>query len=292
MFPAQCDYHRAGTVEAALYLLGVNEDRDARLLAGGQGLVQDMKTGAERPDVLVDVGGVDGLGTVEQRGDAVEIGALATHADLARSASLRADAPVLADAASEVADRQVRNRGTIGGNLAEADPAADLPAAVLAAGATVHVEGPDGERSIPADEFFGGGGTTALADDEMLTRVDVPATGDGGAYVRKTHPTSGYATVGVGARVAVADDVVTRARVGITGVLDGPVGLPSVEEALAGTAADADALEATELATADLDRARLRTDPAVTGEYRAEILPVYVERALQAALERATEADS
>lgn len=290
MFPAECDYHRADDLEEALELLEVHADRDPELLAGGQGLVQDMKARVESPEVLVDVGGVEELAAIERDGDAVAVGALATHAELAAAESLRADARVLAEAAAQVADPQVRNRGTIGGNLAEADPAADLPAAVLAAGATVLVRGPDGERSIPAGEFVRGPGASALADDEVLVRVDVPATDGGGAYARKTHPASGYATVGVGARVEVAEGAVAAARVGVTGAFDAPTRLPAVEEALVGAAADeVDVDAAAERATADVDRGRLRHDHAVSGAYRAEVLPAYAGRALHTALERATE---
>lgn len=282
MFPAPCDYYRADTIDGAIQLLSTHADRDPQLLAGGQGLVQDMKLGDAAPAVLVDVGGIDSLAGIDRTDDGVEIGALTTHSQLATL-----EAGALADAAAHVADRQVRNRATLGGNLAEADPAADLPAAVLAAGGTLVASGPDGERTIDADGFFEGPGTTALRDDEILTRVTVHP-GDGGAYARKTHPASGYATVGVAACVDVADDTVSDCGVGVTGATDCPLRLPSVEAAVSETAlADVDVDGAAARAAEDLDTDRLRDDPAVSGEYRADLVPAYTRTAIRTALERA-----
>jgi carbon-monoxide dehydrogenase medium subunit len=296
MIPAECDYYRAGSVGEALDLLETHADRDPELIAGGHGLVPSMKVGEASPDVLVDIDGVEDLRAVEADDDSVTVGALARHADVAESETLRERALVLAEAAENVGDVQIRNRGTIGGNLAEADPAADLPAAVLAADATLDVQGRDGERTIEAGEFFRGDGETALAADEIVTHVRVPRsrgseTDDtAGAYVKKTHPASGYAMVGVAADVAVEDGEITVARVAVNGVADRTTRLTGVEDALVSRpAADEDAAEsATKNASADLDSDRLRGDAYASGEFRAQLLSTYARRAVETALGRAT----
>lgn len=289
MYPPQFDYYRAETVAEALDLLFAHADRDPELLAGGHGLLPDMKTGEANPAVLVDIGGVDALQSIEPDEKGVTVGALATHADLAASGVLRERARVLAEAAANVADRQVRNRGTLGGNLAEADPAADLPAAVVAADATIRVQGRDGERTVPAEDFFVGREETALADGELVTAVRLPHGEGGGAYAKKTHPASGYAMVGVAAVVSVDDGEVTAARVAANGVADRAVRLRRVEDALVGAAADQESVAAAAgRAADDLDPERLVEDVHASGEFRAHLLEPYTERAVGRALERAT----
>lgn len=294
MIPADCDYYRANSVGEALDLLETHADRNPELIAGGHGLVPDMKTGEATPDVLVDIDEIDGLRSIEVDAEGVTVGALARHADVADAPALCEHALVLAETAENVGDVQVRNRGTLGGNLAEADPAADLPAAVLAADATLAVRSREGERAIPAGEFFLGNGETALADDEIITHVRVPRSGGTGAYAKKTHPASGYAMVGVAARVAVEDGVVSDARVAATGVADHPTRLPAVEDRLTGQRADDEAAvetaveTAAESAAADLDSERLVGDAYASGEFRAQLLSAYARRALETALGRAT----
>lgn len=288
MYPAKCDYYRAESVPEALDLLGRHADRDSELIAGGQGIVTDMKTGEAAPDVLVDIGDIDRLRGIVADKEGVTVGALTRHADLASSAPLREGAPVLAAAAEHVGDRQVRNRGTIGGNLAEADPAADLPAAVLAADGTVAVEGPKGERTVDCREFFRGDGATALDEREVVTHVRVSRTGGGGAYVKKTHPATGYAMVGVAADVGVEDGTVTAVRVAATGVTDRATRLPSVEDALAERPVSGEHVAtAAERAPDDLNAERLVDDVQASGEFRTGVLPAYVERVLDLALGRA-----
>lgn len=306
MFPPQFDYRRAETVEGALDLLAASGDRDARPLAGGHGIVPDLKAGDASPDLLVDVSGVDALAGIDADGGAVTVGALATHADLASSSVLRERAPVLAAAAEHVGDPQIRNRGTIGGNLAEADPAADLPAAVVAADATLHLRGPGGERTVPATAFFEGAGETALAEDELLASVEVPAH-PAGAYVKRTHPATGYAMVGVaavatvgeattavdgtatavdGAATAVGEGTVTDAGVAATGVMDHAVRLRSVEDAVEGAPVDLDVGAAAERSTEALDPDRQVGDAHASAAFRADVLPTFVERAVRTALDR------
>jgi carbon-monoxide dehydrogenase medium subunit len=308
MIPAECDYYRADSVGEALDLLEAHADRDPELIAGGHGLVPDMKIGEASPGVLVDIDGVEGEGlrSIEADAEGLTVGALARHADVAESPILRENALVLAETAENVGDVQIRNRGTLGGNLAEADPAADLPAAVLAADATLELASRDGERTVPAGEFFHGNGETALESDEIITHVRVPrgpgteadcraeAGRKSGAYAKKTHPASGYAMVGVAARVAVEGGVVSDARVAATGVADRATRLATVEERLAGQRADDEASietaaeTAAESASEDLDSERLVGDAYASGEFRAQLLSAYARRALETALDRAT----
>lgn len=290
MFPPQFGYRRAESVSEAIELLSHHADDDVRVLAGGHGLLPDVKAGRESPDVLVDVGGIDGLRYVDARADETVVGALATYADVADSERAWSRATAFAESVAHVGDVQIRNRGTVGGNLAQADPTADPPAAVLASAATVDVRGPDGEREVPAGEFFVGDGETALGDDELVTAVRVPRTdGAGGAYVKKTHPASGYALVGVAAVVAVADGVVTDARVAVNGVTDPPRRLDAVEEALVGGPADADGVaSAADRAGDGIDPDAAVSDAYASGEYRVETLSPRVRRALATAVDRAT----
>lgn len=292
MYPATYDYQQASTVAEAVTHLS-KADGDTTLLAGGQGLIPDMKSGAKTPDTLVDISDIDRLHTIESRDDVVVIGALVTHAELATSEQLHAHAPTLPETAQSVADRQIRNRGTVGGNLAEADPEADLPAAMLAVDATFDVEGPQGTREIPATEFFVDSGETALAADEMLTAIRVPSS-DGGTYLKRTHPASGYAMVGVAIALDVTGDTLEAVRVATVGVTDRPIRLPAVEAELAGTAteaiSDGPVLDhATQQAEADLADYSLHGDAYASGPFRAALVPTLLGRAVETALERTTE---
>ncbi|UPW00367.1 FAD binding domain-containing protein [Halorussus gelatinilyticus] len=311
MIPPAFDYHRASSVGDALDRLETHADDDPVVLAGGHGLLPDAKTGAASFGVAIDIGEIDRLRGVEdgtgerERADddgSTAVGALTTHATLAESAAVRRAAPALTEAAAEVGDVQVRNRGTVGGNLVEADPAADLPAAAVAADATLVLEGRDGEREVSAEAFFQEDGGTDLGDRELLTEIRLPdaeadateaggtAEATGGAYAKKTHPATGYALVGVAASLSLADGTVTDARLAATGVADAPVGLTAVEDALVGREPDADALaEAAERAGAGLDPEDARSDVAASGEFRLHLLEVYAERALADAAASAAE---
>lgn len=284
MYPDDFKYYSAESLREARELLAANAGRDARLLAGGSGLVTSMKLRGASPDVLVDVSGVDTLSGIDIGAEGATVGALTTHAELLDE-DLTTATPVLPATAEHVADRQVRNRGTLGGNLAEADPCADPPAAVLAAGATLVLDTPSGERSVNATEFFQGDGETVLSERDVLVAIRVPEH-DSAAYEKKTHPASGYAMVGVAAVADIEDGVVTDAGVAATGVHDPPVRLRSVEEAVEGAALDdVDPADAATDATAELDRDRLIGDVHASGAFRAELLPTYVERSLRGALD-------
>jgi carbon-monoxide dehydrogenase medium subunit len=287
MYPDEFEYHRAETIEEALDLL--SEYPGAEILAGGHSLLPTMKTGLASPDHLVDISRIDAMQGIESGGDTVSIGALTTYADVAASDTIRKNATVVAEAAREIGDVQVRNRGTVGGNVAHADPASDLPGAMLAADATFVAHGPDGSRHVPVDDFFEGMYATALAEDELLTRIELPAQPAAvGAYAKKPSPSSGYAMVGVAVSVSVEGDVVSDVRIGANGVVDHGVRLEPVEDALAGERLDGDAIAAAAgHAGDDLDKWILMDDFQASAEFRGQLLEVYTERALTEAAERA-----
>jgi carbon-monoxide dehydrogenase medium subunit len=287
MYPDEFDYHRAESVDHALELL--SEHPGAEILAGGHSLLPTMKSGLASPDHLVDIGHIDSMQGIDGGGDTVSLGALTTYADVAGSELVRENATVVAEAAHEVGDVQVRNRGTVGGNVAHADPASDLPGAMLAADATLVAHGPDGPRHVGVDDFFEGMYATALAEDELLTRVELPAQPDAvGTYAKKPSPSSGYAMVGVAVSLTVDGGVVDEARVGANGVIDHGVRLGPVEAAIVGERLDGETIEAAAArAGDDLDDWMLMDDLQASAEFRGQLLEVYTERALTEAAERA-----
>ena len=219
MYAPNFDYYRARSVADAHQLLAAHPG--AKLLAGGHSLVPLLKLRLAAPSALVDIGRIAELRGISRQGDVIRIGALTTHAELAASADLRRGAPALADAAAMVGDPAVRNRGTIGGNIAHADPASDLPTVLVALDARMVASGPGGERTIPAEEFFTGIMTTALAEEEILTAIQVPASspGQGSAYEKFAHPASRYAVLGVAACITVANGTCSAARIALGGLL-------------------------------------------------------------------------
>lgn len=289
MYPDEFDYYEAGSVGEALDLLEEHADREAELIAGGHSLLPTMKTGLASPDVLIDVAQIDSLQGIEDRGDTVSIGAMTTYATVADSDVTLAAAPALAEAAHAVGDRQVRNMGTVGGNVAHADPASDLPGAAIASNATMVAEGRGGERKIAVDEFFDGMYETALADDELLIRIEVPAARSAvGAYAKKASPSSGYAMVGVAALLEVDGGVVRSASIGANGAMDRAVRLDPVEDELTGDSLDDDVVAAAaSRATDDLDTAMMLSDVQASAEFRAQLLEVYTQRALEAVADEA-----
>jgi aerobic carbon-monoxide dehydrogenase medium subunit len=287
MNPAGFDYYRAKSVDEAHRLL--KEHPGAKLLAGGHSLIPLMKLRLSRPPAVVDIGKVAELSGITLKGDALRIGALTTHAELASSADVRKAAPALAEAAAMVGDQAVRNRGTIGGNVAHADPASDLPTVLVAADARLVAIGPGGERTIEAGEFFKGLMETALADDEVLTAVLVPVlkAGEGAAYVKFSHPASRYAVVGAAAFVAVRDGMCQSARVAIGGLVPRATRAGSVEAAIAGQKLSAESIEkAAEKVGGDLGGDVLG-DIYASADYRRAMAAVYVRRAIAAAADRA-----
>ena len=269
MIPAEFDYEAATSVEHAIELLGTNAE--TRLLAGGQSLLPLMKLRLSSPLLLVDLGRVEGLSGVRSDGDTLVVGALTCHEDLHRDATVAKRCPLLAHAAGEIGDPQVRHRGTIGGSLAHADPAGDLPAAVLALDGELVARGPGGERTIAAREFFVGPFTTALAPQEVLTAVRVPATDGARWSYRKFHPRSqDWAIVGVAAVAANGG-----ARVALMSMGPTPMRASAVESALAGGANAATAAGSALDGTAPVD------DAFASAEYRNHLAEVLVRRALE-----------
>ena len=201
MYSSTMDYYRATSVSDAVKALEKN--KGAKLLAGGHSLIPAMKLRVANPPMLVDIGHVKGLSGIKVSRKEVKIGALTTHAAVAASEEIKEACPILAEAAALIADPQVRNRGTIGGSLANADPASDYPTLITAMDATLIATGPKGEREIEARKFFKDLFTTALKRDEVLTSIVVPSYGHrpgmGGAYLKHRHPASSYAVVGVAA---------------------------------------------------------------------------------------------
>jgi carbon-monoxide dehydrogenase medium subunit len=273
MIPAPFDYEVAESVEHASELLGSRPD--AKLLAGGHSLLPAMRLRIARPALLVDIGRIEGLSYVRDAGDRIAIGALTRHHDLQQDELLRQHCGLISQAAALVGDPQVRHRGTIGGSAAHGDPASDLPTALLALDAELVVQGPEGERSVPAAEFFRGVFETGLGPQDVLTEVRVPKLGSdaGFAYVKFNRRAQDWATVGV---AAVRVD--GEAHVGLTSMGATPLRATGVEQALA---SGADPAAAAEHAAEGTDPP---SDTNGSSEYRRELAKVLVRRALEQAL--------
>jgi len=287
MYSANVDYYRAASVAEAVRLLG--EHDGAKLLAGGQSLIPLMKLRLAEPAVLIDIGGIADLKGVEASNGTLRIGALTLHAEIASSQAVRDACPLLSEAASFIADPAVRNRATVGGNVAHADPASDLPTVLTALGATFSVTGPGGERKIDASDFFQGMMTTAVGEDDVLTSVEVPAAqdGQGMAYRKFFHPASRYAVLGAAVVVTVEGGACSAARVAVGGLLPRPARATSVESALVGQSLDDAAIgEAAGAVESDLGDDVIG-DIYASAEYRRAMASVYVGRAISAASERA-----
>jgi aerobic carbon-monoxide dehydrogenase medium subunit len=286
MYAPSFEYFRARSVADAHQLLGAHPG--AKLLAGGHSLLPLLKLRLAAPPAVVDIGRIPELRGISRQGDWIRIGALTTHAELAASADLREAAAALADAAAVVGDPAVRNRGTIGGNVAHADPASDLPTVLVALDARMVAAGPGGERTIPADQFFTGIMTTALSEDEILVGVHVQASagGQGSAYEKFAHPASRYAVVGVAAWMAVTNGTCSAARIALGGLLPNARRAGSVERALMGKALTDEAIAAAaDQAGADLGN-DIMGDIFASAEYRAAMAPVFTKRALATAAAR------
>lgn len=285
MIPTSFEYVKASSVQEAISLLEQHGE-DAELLAGGHSLIPAMKLRLNAPATLIDLSGISELSEIRQNGDRVEIGAFVTHRAVEGSDVVRKSCPVLAEAASRIGDPQVRNRGTIGGSLAHADPAADYPALVLALGAEIHLTGKSGDRTVAADDFFTGLFETALSSGDLITRVSFPVLkkGTGAAYEKFPHPASRFAVVGVAAMVTMDGGKCSAARVGVTGAAASAFRATAVENALVGQTLDDNTISS---ATAKVaDPADLLGDLIASPEYRANLCSVLTRRALLAAAEQ------
>jgi carbon-monoxide dehydrogenase medium subunit len=284
--PSQFDYHRPASLDEALDLLASVEG--ARPLAGGHSLLPLMKLRLSTPAALVDIGRLPGLDEVSKDGDVLTIGGLATHASVAGSELVRAECPVLADMAGLIGDHQVRNRGTIGGSVSHADPAADYPTVLKALGATISATGKGGSREISADDFFVSDFTTALEPGELVTSVKVPVAGAsaGAAYRKHAHPASRYAVVGVAARVELDGGTCRSARIVVGGAVGTPVHAESAAASLVGQAPSEEAI-----ANAADKVSEALTEPIgdvyASGEYRVHLAGVLARKAIAGAVEQA-----
>jgi aerobic carbon-monoxide dehydrogenase medium subunit len=282
MIPAKFDYVRPSSVSEAVTALADGGD-DAKVIAGGQSLLPLLRLRLAYPELLVDIAGLDDLVGVSDAGEALQIGARTTHYQLVHDPLIALHCGLLSQAASTVADPAVRHRGTLGGSLAHADPAGDLPAVIVALDATLIARGPAGEREIPASSFFVDYLTTALGPGEILTGIRVPKLGvDWGYRYEKFHRTAqAWAIVGVAALVRRSNGQVAEARVGLTNMGSVPIRATAVEAAVAGAQASSEALNAAAATAADGTQppADLHGAP----DYRRHLARVLTGRALEAA---------
>ena len=281
------EYHAPSTIADAIGLLEGHGD-SAKLLAGGHSLVPIMKLRLAEPEVLIDLGQIEGLSGVTDTGDGLSIGPMTTYNQLMTSDLVCSKVAVLAEAAGLVADVQVRNRGTIGGSISHADPAGDMPGVVVALGAEFEATSSGGTRTIAADDMFVDLLTTALSANEILTNIKVGAipAGTGAAYEKIANKASRYAIVGVCAVVSAEDGACTAARIGVTGTGPTAVRAAASESALVGAALDADSIRAAASVAADgIDPL---SDVHASGDYRVHLTRVAAERAISRAVARAS----
>jgi aerobic carbon-monoxide dehydrogenase medium subunit len=287
MLPASFGYVAARSVEEALQLLTKHGD-DAKLLAGGHSLIPAMKLRLASPRYLIDLGAVPGLRGVRVDGDSLAIGALTVHADIAASDLVRKQLPGLADAASMIGDVQVRNRGTVGGSVAHADPAADLPVILTALNASFVLQSAAGNRTVAADEFFIDFYTTAIAANEVLTeiRVPLPPPGAGTAYAKLPHPASGYVVVSAGVLIhRQPSGQCASARIAIGGMGSNPIRATATEAALQGQPLTGDVIA--RAAAKAAEGTNPDDDFYASADYKRQVATVYTRRAIEAAVQRA-----
>jgi len=280
MIPAAFDYYAPTTVDEALGLL--REHSDAKVLAGGQSLMPALRLRLAAPETIVDIGKIDSLRGVRDDGDALVIGAMTPHSTVQSDPLVREHAQLISLATATVGDPQIRHRGTFGGSLAHADPAADLPAVAVALDASFVIAGADGSRTVPASEFFQGVFTTALAEDELLVEVRVPKyTGWGAHYEKFSRVAQAWSIVSVAAAVHLDGDRIAEARVGLGNMGSTPVRATAVEAALVGQPATADAVR--EAAARAADGTSPVSDINGDADYRRHLATVLTRRAVLAA---------
>lgn len=286
MIAAQFDYVAARSLDEAVKLLAQHKDQ-AKLLAGGHSLIPAMKLRLAQPKVLVDISRIRDLAYIRQSDGELRIGAMTTHYQIESAEELRSVCRLLPETATQIGDVQVRNKGTLGGSLAHADPAADWPATMIALGANLVAVSPRGERTIAAQDFFIDLLTTALKPDEILReiRIKLPQGRSGQAYLKMRQPASGFAVVGVAVALEVEGGRCARAAVGITGVGAKAYRATAVESGLAGKPVDQATAEAA--ATHAADKVEANADLYASAEFRKHLAQVYTRRAILAAAGRA-----
>jgi aerobic carbon-monoxide dehydrogenase medium subunit len=280
------EYHAPSTIQEAISLL-TQYGGEAKILAGGHSLLPIMNLRLAQPRALIDIGKIPGLSGIREENGTIVIGAMTTHYTVESSSLLKDKVPILPEAAAVIGDVQVRNRGTIGGSIAHADPAGDFPAVAVALDMQLKAVGPRGERAIGAREFFVDILTTALQPDEILTEIRVPAFAPrtGSAYAKMANPASGYAVIGAAVVVTVdGNGACQKASVGLNGVTGKPVAAVAVEQALVGKRLNDQTIQ--EAAAKAADGLEPLGDIFASATYRAHLARVYTKRALARASER------
>ena len=286
MIPAAFEYHAPTSVAEAVSLLD-RHGEGAKILAGGHSLLPLMKLRLAQPEVLIDLARIGDLAYIRRNGGGLSIGAMTTYTEIESSSDVQSAAPALAEAAGMVADRQVRNMGTIGGCLAHADPAGDLPAIILALGGQILTSSTGPHRTIPIDDFFVDLFTTALEHNEIINEIQIPAlpAGTGTAYAKFGNKASHYAIVGVAAVVTASGGTCQSVRIGITGAGTKAVRATAAESALTGAGLDDATIKAAaQHAGEGID---FNEDVHASAEYRAHLTKLYTERVLLQAAARA-----
>ena len=280
MQPGNFEYHIANSIEEAESFC--KEKADASFLAGGHSLIPAMKLRLAEPGALVDIAGLDDLKGINKDGDTLNIGALTTHAEVENSDMVKNVCPVLADAAGMIGDPQVRNRGTIGGNIAHADPASDYPGILIALKATIVTT----KRSIGIDEFFTGLFETALNDGELIKEIQVPLLhgNSGAAYAKFFNPASRYAVVGVGVVITMDNGACSSCSIGVTGASSHAFRASTAEEALTGSGLGDDSITAVSEKIADGQE--MLSDLSASADYRAHLCGVIAKRAIANTISR------
>lgn len=289
MIPPAFDYHAPASLDEAIGLLQ-ELGYDAKIMSGGHSLLPMMKLRLAEPEHIIDINGIPGLSYVRQEGDIVRIGGLTREVELESSELLARVLPIIPETCATIADPQVRNRGTIGGNLAHGDPGNDHPATMLALGASVTATGPNGERTIPANEFFVDFYTTALEPDEILTEIEVPVPppNSGGAYLKLERKVGDYATAGVAVQLTIdPGGTCTAVGIGLTNVAEVPLKASRAEERLRGSSlSDDDIAEAAQIAA---DDSRPSSDLRGPESYKRAVVKELTMRAIRLAAERANQ---
>jgi carbon-monoxide dehydrogenase medium subunit len=277
------EYKRATSLDDAIaQIQGTNGE--GKFLAGGHSLVPLMKLRLSEPGVLIDISRIPELRGISERGGQLAIGSGTTHHEVATSGLLAQQCPVVSEAAGEIGDQQVRNRGTLGGSIAHSDPAADMPAVMVALDAEVHLKGPGGWRAVKAADFFQGLFTVDMADDEIIAGVQF-APVRSAAYAKLHQKASHYAIVGVAAVLQLSGGTIQSARLGLTGASSHAQRMPAVEAALAGQPANAQTFAAAAAIAGD-DIAEINADLHASEAYRRAMVKVFTRRALERAAAR------
>ncbi len=284
MIPAQFDYLAPTTVEDALAALAEHGD-EAKIIAGGQSLLPVLRMRLNAPEMVIDLGRIESLRGIRDDGDAIVVGAMTTHHDVRTSDLVREHAAIITHAVTELADEQIRHRGTFGGALAHADPAGDMGAPALALGAEFTIAGTGGTRTVPAHEFFVGLFETAIGEDEILTEVRIPKhTGWGASYEKFVRIKHQWPIVAVAATVRMEGDTIAEARIGLTNMGNTPVRATAVEEALAGVAATEDGVR--DAAAKAAEGTTPPSDLNGASDYRKHLATVLTRRAVLKAAAR------